>query len=96
MTPDLTDEETAALLRELDCIIDADRYPFSSRIRTLMAIRDKLRPPTVREPVRPRRCTRRRGRRDAGEPARMSAAPAPHPAQVLTHRNSSIRGTPDG
>ena len=54
-TPDLTDEETATLLRELDCIIEGDRYPFSPRIRTLTAIRDKLRPPPVREPLPPLR-----------------------------------------
>jgi hypothetical protein len=32
MNLDLTDEETAALLRGLDSIIDADRYPLSPRI----------------------------------------------------------------
>jgi hypothetical protein len=53
MTLDLSDEESAALLRELDDIIDNDRYPFSPRIRTLTAIRDKLRPPPVREPLPP-------------------------------------------
>jgi hypothetical protein len=53
MNVDLTDEETAALLAELDRIIDGDRYPFSPRIRTLTAIRDKLRPPPVREPLPP-------------------------------------------
>jgi hypothetical protein len=31
----LTDEQTAALLAELNRIIDNDRYPLSSRIRTL-------------------------------------------------------------
>ena len=35
----LTDEETAALLRELDGIIDGDRYFLSERIKTLKAIR---------------------------------------------------------
>ena len=50
---DLSAEEIEALLRELDQIIDRDRYPFSPRIRTLTAIRDKLRPPPVREPLRP-------------------------------------------
>jgi hypothetical protein len=45
-------EESAALLRELDHIIDDDRYFLSPRIRTLAAIRDKLRPP-VREPLPP-------------------------------------------
>ena len=37
MTLDLSDEETAALLGELDRIIDGDRYPFSPRIQTLTA-----------------------------------------------------------
>ena len=53
MTLDLSDAETTALLGELDRIIDGDRYPFSPRIRTLMAIRDKLRPPPVRQPLPP-------------------------------------------
>ena len=51
MTLDLTAEETAALLGELDRIIDGDRYPFSPRIRTLTAIRDKIRPEPAREPL---------------------------------------------
>ena len=51
MTLDLTDEETAALLGELDRVIDNDRYPFSPRIRTLTAIRDKIRPEPAREPL---------------------------------------------
>jgi hypothetical protein len=37
-----SDEETAALLRELHAIIEHDRYPLSPRIRTLRAIRAKL------------------------------------------------------
>ena len=53
MNLDLSDEESAALLAELDRVIDNDRYPFSPRIRTLTAIRDKLRPPPVREPLPP-------------------------------------------
>ena len=53
MTLDLSDEESAALLGELDHIIDGDRYYLSPRIRTLTAIRDKLRPPVVREPLPP-------------------------------------------
>ena len=53
MNLDLTDEESAALLGELDRIINGDRYPFSPRIRTLTAIRDKVRPPRVREPLPP-------------------------------------------
>ena len=41
---DLSDEETAALIRELADITCNDRYPFSPRIRTLTAILAKLRP----------------------------------------------------
>src|ERR1700730_14293742 len=44
MNIDLTDEETAALLRELDSLIDGDRYFMSQRIKTLKAIRAKIRP----------------------------------------------------
>jgi hypothetical protein len=44
MKLDLTDEETAALLRELGGIIDGDRYFLSERIKTLKAIRAKMRP----------------------------------------------------
>jgi hypothetical protein len=35
----LSDQQTAALLAELDRIIDADRYPLSPRIRALKEIR---------------------------------------------------------
>jgi hypothetical protein len=53
MTFDLTDEETKALLMELDHVIDGDRYQFSARVRTLKAIRAKMRPEPVREPLPP-------------------------------------------
>ena len=53
MNLDLTDEETAALLRELDGLIDGDRYFMSQRIKTLKAIRAKIRPEPVREPLPP-------------------------------------------
>jgi hypothetical protein len=53
MNLDLTDEETAALLRELDDIIDGDRYFLSPRIKMLKAIRAKIRPEPVREPLPP-------------------------------------------
>ena len=53
MQLDLSDEETAALLAELDRIIRDDRYPLSARIRTLKAIRAKIRPEPVREPLPP-------------------------------------------
>ena len=39
MILDLTDEETARLLRELNAPIDGDRYFLSPRIKTLKAIR---------------------------------------------------------
>jgi hypothetical protein len=53
MTFDLTDEETEAVLRELNNLIDGDRYQFSARVRTLKAIRAKIRPEPVREPLPP-------------------------------------------
>jgi hypothetical protein len=46
----LTDEEAAALIKELADISGNDRYPFSSRIQTLRAILAKLRPEPAREP----------------------------------------------
>ena len=49
----LTDEETAALFREFDGLIDGDRYFLSPRIKTLKAIRAKIRPEPVREPLPP-------------------------------------------
>jgi hypothetical protein len=48
---DLSDDETTALLRELDRIVESDRHPFSPRIRTLPAIRAKLSPEPAREPL---------------------------------------------
>jgi hypothetical protein len=53
MTLDLTDEETATLLAELDTIVASDRYFLSPRIRTLQAIRSKIRPEPAREPLAP-------------------------------------------
>jgi hypothetical protein len=53
MNLDLRDEETAGLLRELDGLIDGDRYFLSERIKTLKAIRAKIRPERVREPLPP-------------------------------------------
>jgi hypothetical protein len=42
MQLDLTDEESASLLRELNNIIENDRYPLSPRIRVLRGIRAKF------------------------------------------------------
>jgi hypothetical protein len=50
---ELTDGETAALTQELHDIVESDRYSFSPRIQTLKAIRAKLRPEPVREPLPP-------------------------------------------
>ena len=47
MNIDLTEQETTALLRELDGIIAGDRYFLSRRIQTLKAIRNKIRPEPV-------------------------------------------------
>ena len=68
MTVDLTKEETAALLRELDGIIEHDRYFLSPRITTLKAIRSKIRPEAVREALPPTRhygATARQSRKTA-------------------------------
>jgi hypothetical protein len=53
MTLDLTDDEAALLLKELNGIINGDRYFLSDRIRTLKAIRTKIRPEPEREPPPP-------------------------------------------
>jgi hypothetical protein len=50
---DLSDEEAAALIKELADITGNDRYPFSQRIQTLRAILAKLRPEPAREPALP-------------------------------------------
>ena len=55
MNLDLTDDETAALVRLLKSTIDAERYPLSPRIQTLKAILDKIRPEPVSEPLPPRK-----------------------------------------
>jgi hypothetical protein len=53
MNLDLSDEESAALIRELDRFIVNDRFPMSPRIMTLKAIQAKLRPEPIREPPPP-------------------------------------------
>ena len=53
MNLDLTDDETAALLRELDGLIDGDRYFMSPCIKALRALRAKIRPEPAREPLPP-------------------------------------------
>ena len=64
---DLSADEAAALIKELQEITGNDRYQFSPRIRTLKAILAKLRPEPLREPLpapkvyTPPRAKRRRG-----------------------------------
>jgi hypothetical protein len=61
MNLDLTDGEAAALLRELDGLIDGDGYFLSPRIKILKAIRAKIRPeplPPPPKPYAPLRATR--------------------------------------
>jgi hypothetical protein len=53
MNLDLTDDEAAALTKELYDIVQNDRYPLSPRILTLKAMFAKLRPEPVREPLPP-------------------------------------------
>jgi hypothetical protein len=49
----LSDEQTAALLAELDRIIGADPYPLSPRILALKEIRALIKPYPVRERAPP-------------------------------------------
>jgi hypothetical protein len=53
MNLDLTGDEAAALVKELNGLIDGDRYFLSPRIKNLKAIRAKIRPEPVREPPPP-------------------------------------------
>jgi hypothetical protein len=53
MILDLTDDEAALLLKELNSLIDGDRYFLSDRIKTLKGIRAKIRPEPAREPLPP-------------------------------------------
>jgi hypothetical protein len=55
MRLDLTDEQTATLLGELDRITDGDRFLLSPRIRTLKEIRGMIRPESAREPLPPQK-----------------------------------------
>jgi hypothetical protein len=50
---DLSDDEAAALAKELHAIVENDRYPLSPRIRSLSGILAQLRPEPVRELLSP-------------------------------------------
>jgi hypothetical protein len=51
MNLQLSDEQAAALEKELRDIVENDRYPFSPRIRTLRDILHMIRPEPAREPL---------------------------------------------
>ena len=51
MNFDLSDEQAAALERELTAIIDGDLYPLSPRIQVLRDIRNMIRPEPKPEPL---------------------------------------------
>jgi hypothetical protein len=51
MILDLSEEQAAALEREVRRIIDDDRYPLFPRIQTLREIRNMIRPEPKREPL---------------------------------------------
>jgi hypothetical protein len=53
MMVNLTEGETDALARLLRRTIDDDRYPLSSRIQTLKAVLEKIKPEPAREPLPP-------------------------------------------
>jgi hypothetical protein len=53
MILDLTDDEASALLRELDDVIDREKFFLSPRVQVLKAIRAKLRPEPDREELPP-------------------------------------------
>jgi hypothetical protein len=53
MLLDLSDDEKLALVALLTRTIADDRYPLSSRVRTLKAIFAKLGPELIREPLPP-------------------------------------------
>jgi hypothetical protein len=81
---DLSDDEAAALMKELHEIIGNDRYPFSPRIQTLRAILAKLRPEPIREPFPPPKVY---------APPRASAARRRHTGR---ERHSALNGNPTG
>ena len=54
MKPDLTDEETDALVRLLRDTIEADRYPLSPRVQMWKGLLAKIRPEPKRQPGKER------------------------------------------
>jgi hypothetical protein len=75
---ELSDQEAAALIKEIADIIGNDRYPFSPRIQTLRAILAKLRPEPAREPLPPTKvfaAASKRAARQAAHRERSGALP---------------------
>jgi hypothetical protein len=96
MNLDLTDDEAAALLRELDGLIDGDRYFMSQRIKTLKAIRAKIRPEPVPLPSPPKQYAPPRAtvkqRRRAGRYASVSPMRGRKRTQLVVMQKCSQRG----
>ena len=87
MNLDLTDDETAALLRELDSLIDGDRYFMSPRIKTLKAIRARSGRSRCGSHCRHRRSpTRHRGRQRSRDGTRGAELPGREAAPCITAR----------
>jgi hypothetical protein len=74
---ELSDEETAALIRELHDIVESDRFPLSPRIRTLQGILDKLEPPPAREPPAADEALRTAAIHPRAATARVKSSPGP-------------------
>ena len=73
MTLELTDEQAAALERELTAIIEGDRYFLSPRLQTLREIRNMICPEPKREPLpEPKRYEPRRVADDTADVVRRS------------------------
>ena len=78
MKPDLTDEETEALVRLLRDAIDADHYPRSPRVQMWKGIFAKIRPEAKAEPLPPLKHYERR------EPVVIGGGEIPIPAPPMT------------
>jgi alkanesulfonate monooxygenase SsuD/methylene tetrahydromethanopterin reductase-like flavin-dependent oxidoreductase (luciferase family) len=52
-TPDLTDEELAAVIAAVHKLIDEDRFPLSPRLKPLKSALAKLDPPKPKAPPPP-------------------------------------------
>src|SRR6266850_3350539 len=97
MNVELTDEEATALLRELDGLIDGDRYFMSQRIKTLRAIRAKIRSEPVREPLPPPPSRmRHRGRRRGRDAGRGANAENRSSGSGVARYHSALRPPDDG